>query len=179
MVAKLPFRPDRYFDRVSSIDVTRDVIDEGIEVVLLDVDNTLRSRADGMVPPDVLHWLVLLKEAGIQPCLLSNNWHGNVYDLGNELDIPVIAKACKPFPFAFVRAMYQMGSNAKTTLMVGDQLSTDIWGAHLVGIRAYLVMPLAKVDLKHTRYVRRAEQVFVSGMTVECGKGKTKMPQAD
>ena len=52
-------KPDRYFSRISAIDVTRDLVNEDINAVLLDVDNTLLSRADHTVPSDVLLWLKL------------------------------------------------------------------------------------------------------------------------
>ena len=46
--------------------------------------------------------------------------------------------------------------------MIGDQLTTDILGAHLVGMRAYLVCPLVEVDLKHTLLLRNFERIFIA-----------------
>lgn len=161
------FEPDRYFDRLSSVDIDRDVVDLGCKLVLLDIDNTLRSRADGHVPFDVSAWLRVAKSKGVKLCLLSNNWHANVYDFSRTLDIPIVAKACKPLPFAYLRALSLFCISSEEALMVGDQLSTDVWGAHLMGIRAYLVQPLATVDLRHTRYVRKLESCFLSGVALE------------
>lgn len=161
------FEPDRYFDRLSSVDIDRDVVGLGFKLVLLDIDNTLRSRADGLVPFDVSAWLQVAKSKGVKLCLLSNNWHANVYDFARALDIPIVAKACKPLPFAYLRALSLFGISSEEALMVGDQLSTDVWGAHLMGIRAYLVQPLATVDLRHTRYVRKLESCFLSGVALE------------
>lgn len=45
--------------------------------------------------------------------------------------------------------------------MVGDQLFTDVVGAHLIGMPAYLVAPLVDVDLKHTQLVRKVEGLFL------------------
>lgn len=172
------FEPDRYFDRLSSVDVERDVLDLGFKVALLDIDNTLRSRADGLVPSDVSAWLQIAKSKGVKLCLLSNNWHADVYDFARSLDVPVIAKACKPLPFAYVRALRRFNVSAEEALMVGDQLSTDVWGAHLMGMRAYLVQPLAMVDLRHTRYVRKLESGFLSGVALETSATKNASDQS-
>ena len=40
--------------------------------------------------------------------------------------------------------MKVMGTTEKTTLFVGDQLFTDIWGANNAGLRSILVKPIAK-----------------------------------
>ena len=71
-------QPDRYFSRISHIDVAHDLRERGLDTVLLDIDNTLRSRADGRVPADAQAWLDRCAEAGIRVCLFSNNWHENV-----------------------------------------------------------------------------------------------------
>ncbi len=161
------FKPTRYFDRVSSIDPIYDLKDKGYSVVFLDIDNTLRSRADGLIPPDVLRWLESLKENGIHACLLSNNWHANVFELAHELDLPILAKALKPLPFSFLRACKLMNCKVKDAVMIGDQLSTDVWGANAIGMASYLVLPLAKEDLKHTVIIRKAERVILGSFPIE------------
>lgn len=47
-------------------------------------------------------------------------------------------------------------------LMVGDQLVTDILGAHWYGIAAYLVAPLAPCDPPYTALMRRFEAGVVA-----------------
>lgn len=161
------FEPDRYFDRLSSVDIDKDVLECGFRFVMLDVDNTIRSRADGLVPWDVSAWLQRAASKGIKLCLVSNNWHEDVFDFARSLDLPIVAKACKPLPFAYLRALRRYGFGPEESVMVGDQLSTDVWGAHVVGVRAYLVQPLVGVDLKHTKYVRKVERRFLGGVALE------------
>ena len=59
-------------------------------------------------------------------------------------------------------ARNKIGGTRKSTLMIGDQLSTDVLGAHLAGMKAYLVCPLVEEDLKHTMFVRSIERAFIS-----------------
>lgn len=156
------YSPDRYFSRVSAIDIKRDIVNAGFLAVLLDVDNTLRSRADHLVPSDVTLWLGKLKAAGVSACMLSNNFHDSVFELAEELDLPIVAKAMKPLPQGFIAACKKLRVSRHDTLMIGDQLTTDILGAHLVGMRTYLVCPLVEVDLKHTLLLRNFERIFIA-----------------
>lgn len=154
--------PDAFFSRVSQIDVHKDLLERGLDTVLLDIDNTLRSRADGEVPADARKWLARCKEAGVGVCLLSNNWHGNVFDLATELDLPIVAKAMKPLPTGYLVALRDMHARARSTVVVGDQVLTDIVGAKALGLRTYLVAPLADVDLPHMAILRHVERALVA-----------------
>jgi HAD superfamily phosphatase (TIGR01668 family) len=153
-------KPDAWFSRISEIDVERDLCARGLRTVLLDIDNTLRSRADGEVPADARAWLARCRQADVRVCLLSNNWHANVFGLATELDLPIIAKALKPLPGGYIVALHTMDARARETVVVGDQLFTDIVGARVLGLRAYLIAPLAEVDLPHMVLLRHVERAI-------------------
>ena len=55
----------------------------------------------------------------------------------------------------------KIGGKRKNTLMIGDQLITDVLGAHFLGMPAYLVCPLVEADLKHTLLLRNLERVVM------------------
>ena len=97
-------QPERYFSRISHINIERDLLACGFRYVLLDIDNTILSRATHDVPRDVGLWLAQARDAGVQFCLVSNNWHKNVHELANRLSMPIIAKAMKPLPVALFAA---------------------------------------------------------------------------
>lgn len=161
------FEPDRLFSRITAIDIRRDLLDVGLDVVLLDIDNTVRSRETGAIPRDVGLWMAKARDAGVSFCLLSNNWHRDVYGFAAELELPIVAKACKPLPFAYVRALHKIGAKRSRAVAVGDQLFTDVVGAHIAGVRAYMVMPLAEADLKHTLMLRSIERGLIGSMEPE------------
>lgn len=162
-------QPERYFSRISHINIKRDLLDCGFRFVLLDIDNTILSRATHDVPRDVGLWLAQARDAGVQFCLVSNNWHENVHQLANRLSMPIVAKAMKPIPAALFVAMHKLGAKRAETVMVGDQLSTDVLAAHNAGISAYLLAPLVEQDLKHTRYVRMVERAILGDALPEGG----------
>lgn len=153
--------PDRYFSRIVHIDIARDILQKGFTHVLLDVDNTILTRDDHRVPLDVLQWLDRLKHAGVDICLLSNNFHEGVRHLAERLELPIVAKAIKPLPHGFLIARNKIGGKRKDTLMIGDQLITDVLGAHFLAMTAYMVCPLVEEDLKHTLLLRNVERIFM------------------
>ena len=158
----MPFlKPDRYFSRISRIDIERDLVDRGFKSVLMDVDNTILTRDTHEVPRDVAQWLARAREAGLAFCLLSNNWHADVYRFAGELELPIVAKALKPLPPAFLAARRKIGGAAADTVVVGDQLATDVLGAHLTGMKAYMLQPLVEQDLPHTLLLRNVERAIL------------------
>ena len=99
--------------------------------VLLDLDNTLRRRDNDEVPLEVRAWLTHVQQKGIKPCILSNNFHENVFAVARELDIPIVAKAMKPLSSGFKRALALVEGSVEDSVMVGDQLFTDVRWARI------------------------------------------------
>lgn len=153
--------PERYFSRISMIDIQKDIVDAGFSHVLLDIDNTILTRDTHEVPRDVSFWLSKARGAGLAFCLVSNNWHESVYELAGRLDLPIVAKAVKPLPPAFLLALKKIGAKRKDTVVIGDQLVTDVLGAHFLGMTAYMLQPLVEQDLKHTLLLRNVERAFM------------------
>lgn len=159
--------PDRYFSRISQVDINRDLLDVGYRNVLLDVDNTILTRDTHEVPRDVGFWLAKARDAGITFCLVSNNWHEGVYQLADRLDLPIVAKAIKPLPPAFLMARKKIGAQRANTVVIGDQLVTDVLGAHFTGMKAYLLAPLVEQDLPHTLLLRNFERLVMGNKQPE------------
>ncbi len=153
--------PDRYFARVTRISVREDLVEAGFTHALIDMDNTLLSRETHDVPRDVKQWLGQVRAAGVQVCLLSNNWHQTPYRIAGELDLPVVAKACKPLPHSFIVARGKVGARSASTVVIGDQIATDVVGAHMLGMKAYLVCPLAEKDVMSTALMRDFERMVL------------------
>ena len=75
------------------------------------------------------------------------------------------AKARKPLPHGYWRAVKQMGAKPSATLMIGDQLLTDIMGAGLAGLDSVLLKPISLAQEFRWTYVnRRIEKLFIKGV---------------
>lgn len=154
--------PDLYLRSVREIDF--DVLRErGVDTLLLDLDNTLLPRDSQAIPTDIVEWSESAKAAGLTVCLVSNNWHERVHMVARELGFSLVAKAVKPLPFAFLRALKLVSSTRRRSAIVGDQLFTDVLGGKLLGIMTIMVLPLSASDLPHTLLLRRVERVLLAG----------------
>ncbi|PKQ20357.1 MAG: YqeG family HAD IIIA-type phosphatase [Actinobacteria bacterium HGW-Actinobacteria-6] len=154
--------PDRYLTDVHAIDLDALAAD-GIEALLLDIDNTILPRDTNSVPPELIEWVVGLSQRGFKVCLVSNNWHERVRIVATELGLDLVAKAIKPLPFAFWLATRKLGVRARRCAVIGDQLFTDVLGGKIVGAMTIMVLPLSETDLPHTLLLRRLEARIMRG----------------
>lgn len=134
------FYPDEYL--ASTYEVPFDELyQEGYRGVIFDIDNTLvphGAPADERAKKLFAH----LKELGFECCLLSNNQKPRVEMFNRDVNVYYIYNAHKPSVQNYQKAMELMGTHLNTTLFVGDQLFTDVWGAKRTGIRNILVQPI-------------------------------------
>ncbi|MCL2680390.1 MAG: YqeG family HAD IIIA-type phosphatase, partial [Coriobacteriia bacterium] len=95
--------PKYYLDSVLDIDPAW-LQKVGRTCVLIDLDNTLLPRDTSTFSSEVREWVQSLYDAGLDVCLLSNNWHQRVFTAADELNMRLVSKAIKPLPFAFLLA---------------------------------------------------------------------------
>lgn len=130
----------------------------GVSGIILDVDNTLEPYEHPLPGEHVVAWLDALKKVGISAAIVSNNKGKRINLFNKDLGLPVYFKAGKPSKKNVLNAMADMGTNAENTILMGDQVFTDVWAAHNAGMRAILVPPIAdKRDLL-TRFKRLLEK---------------------
>lgn len=153
--------PDYYYRGVHDIDLEA-LRERGIDTLLVDLDNTLLPRDTSEVPEALRTWASDAASAGFRVCLVSNNWHERVHGVAEELDVELVAKALKPLPFAFLRALRLVGSVRSRAAVVGDQMFTDVLGGRWLGMVTVLVTPLSESDLPHTLMLRRIERMLLA-----------------
>ena len=73
------------------------------------------------------------------------------------LGIPAYFKAKKPWRRNLLRAMADMGVSPEQTVLMGDQIFTDILGANLCGMRSVLLDPLSPDPSATVRFKRSLE----------------------
>ena len=159
--------PDYRFSSVTGI-TPEWLQKKGYDSLLLDIDNTLLPRNSSVVPEKYIVWLKNLQKQGIVLVLSSNNGGKRIRQIKaqlqeNALDIPVLTWAGKPIPLAYRRACRVLYETApeKTSiqvLAVGDQLFTDVLGAHLCNLPAAWLQPLSQNDFITTKLLRVFEK---------------------
>ncbi len=157
----------RYVSAVEFIEPAS-LVEAGITLVLIDRDNTCVPRDTKRPPAVVLAWLDDLRAAGIKVCLVSNNFHTDqVRASAAELGCDAVDHAMKPAPFALERAMRLMGEPPERTVMIGDQVFTDVVAGNLAGTRTILVRPQCRRDLWYTYIFRVFEHIALRGKRFE------------
>lgn len=150
------FYPDYDIDSAYDIDYEK-LYGQGYRGVIFDVDNTLVPHG---APADerAIELFRRLREIGYQAVLLSNNKEPRVKSFNDQVKAKYIYKAGKPGRGGYEKAMEMMGTDVGTTIFVGDQLFTDVWGAKKLGIRTYLVKPInpkEEIQIVLKRYMEK------------------------
>lgn len=134
------FYPDEWVDSAYGIRY-EELYEKGIRGIIFDIDNTLVPHG---APADAraLALFERFHQMGMRTCLLSNNKEPRVKPFAVQVDSPYIYKGGKPKVKGYERAMELMGTDRRTTVFVGDQIFTDVYGANRAGIRTYLTKPI-------------------------------------
>lgn len=155
------FFPDEYLASTYVIPFEK-LYQKGYRGVIFDIDNTLVSHgepADNRAKELFSH----LKEIGFATCLISNNQEPRVKMFNEEIQTSYIFDAHKPMTKNYIRAMEIMGTDKNSTLFVGDQLFTDVWGAKRAGIYNILVKPIhpkEEIQIVFKRYLEKVVLYF-------------------
>jgi hypothetical protein len=139
------FLPDYQVNSIYELDPD-DFRSRGIKGVITDLDNTLVGAKDKLATPELVRWLKRLQTAGFGVVIVSNNRRARVSSFAEPLNIPYIYSARKPTARAFRRALAILGLKPSETLMIGDQMLTDVFGANRMGMLTLLVQPIAPKD---------------------------------
>ena len=154
---KFTFVPDYRFNTFS--EATADFLSSiGIKGIILDIDNTLEPYENAIPGDHVLSWFDSLEKHGIKAAFVSNNNKARVELFNKELKFPAYYKAKKPFTKNLYRAMSDMGTDVTNTILMGDQVFTDVWAAHNAKIRAILVPPIKDKTDVFTKFKRLLEK---------------------
>lgn len=153
------FYPDHYLDSAYEIDY-EGLYRQGYRGVIFDIDNTLVPHG---APADrrSIGLFGRLHELGYGTVLLSNNKEPRVKTFNDQVHSRYIYKAGKPSVRNYYKAMELMGTRPETTMFVGDQLFTDVWGAKKAGIRTWLVKPIHPKEEIQIVLKRRLEWIVL------------------
>lgn len=150
------FFPDRYVASAYVIDYEK-LYEQGFRGLIFDIDNTLVPHG---APADerAVKLFSRLKGIGYRCCLLSNNQEPRVKMFNEKIRVDYVYNAHKPSTKNYKKAMEIMGTDTDSTLFVGDQLFTDVWGAKRAGISNILVKPIhpkEEIQIVIKRYLER------------------------
>jgi hypothetical protein len=133
--------PDEYVRSAYLVNY-RKLYREGIRGIIYDIDNTL-VLPDAHADNRTRRLFRYLHRIGLKAVLVSNNKEPRVKSFSEETGgTPYVYRAWKPLLKGYREAMELMGTDETNTVVIGDQLFTDIAGASMAGIRTILVKPM-------------------------------------
>ena len=155
------FLPNQHVKSILDIH-PKDLQEKGIKGIITDLDNTLVEWDRPNATPRVINWFEEMKKNQIKVTIVSNNNEKRVKSFSDPLDIAFIFRAKKPLSLAFHRAAKQMNIKKEETVVIGDQLLTDVLGGNRGGFHTILVVPVAQTDGIATKFNRMVERKILN-----------------
>ena len=166
------FYPDDY---VASTYVIKfeELYQKGYKGLIFDIDNTLVPHG---FPADerAIQLFERLRRIGFDTCLISNNQEPRVRPFAEQVNSKYVFDAHKPSTKNYKKAMQLMKTDEKTTIFIGDQLFTDVWGAKRTGIKSILVRPIHPKEEIQIVLKRYLERIVLHFYRKEKEKGKER-----
>jgi len=166
--------PDYYYESVFMIPY-KALWEKNIRGLIFDLDNTLTPFHEKLPPAKIVALMKRLEKMGFQVCLLTNNTPNRLKQFNEGMKLKGIANGLKPFTRGIKKAMKLMGTNRSETVIIGDQLLSDVWGGKNAGICTILVKPITEKDFFFVRFKRHIERFMLRNYFKTLDKAN-KMP---
>ncbi|MDF2630892.1 MAG: hypothetical protein K0R39_4723 [Symbiobacteriaceae bacterium] len=150
-------RPSQYHKSIFDIDLDK-LQAQGYRAIMLDLDNTLVKWNHPDPTPGLQEWLQRVGARGLSACIVSNNSGPRVSEFAAKVGIPFISNAAKPRRKGFREAMRRFGVTPQQTVVIGDQIFTDVLGGNRSGAHTILVVPIDPREFFLTQIVRKVER---------------------
>ena len=157
------FAPQARYPGLDAIDWPA-LYGRGYRLVLLDIDNTLMTHGRRDSNERARAMLRRIEAAGLVAVLLSNARPPRAAAVAASLGVPAIGGAGKPGTRGILRASRDFAVPLEATVVVGDQLFTDMWAARRAGCRAILVDPIDPDEPWYIRLKRVGERLLMRAL---------------
>ena len=133
--------PDRLFENIGTISPSY-LRENGIKVLILDIDNTLVTYGEAEPTARVIEWTERMKNEGFSLAVASNNKPERVARFCEPLGLFFVAKSRKPSRRCVTVCCRHFAVTPDKCAVIGDQIFTDVLCARRAGAHAILVTPL-------------------------------------
>ena len=134
-------KPDIYQKNIFNISYSK-LKKQNVKLLLFDLDNTIIPFYEKIVPLKTKKLFDSLKE-DFKIMVISNSRKKRVSYIASQLGVPYISFSKKPFPHSYNKAIKINGLKKEETIIIGDQMFTDILAGKRVSIKTALVEPLS------------------------------------
>ena len=154
------FYPDYKLKNIDEIDFNI-FAEKNIKFALLDIDNTLVSYTSPLADDVARNFLSKLTENGIRYVFVSNNHRDRVEKFASEFNAFYVNDSGKPLLFGIKRAMRHLGAKKENTVLIGDQVFTDVYGGNRAGLLTIMVEPIEAKETPFFGVKRKLEKIVL------------------
>ena len=152
--------PDKYFDTIYDIDLL-ELYSSGYRNLLLDIDNTIMPWNSDEISNSIVQWVKYAHEIGFSIYLFSNSHKkSRILRIAASLGVQAIPCRGKPLLSAFKKAIEYIKGMPENTVMIGDQIFTDILGGNRLNLYTILIKPISDKEFIGTKINRWLERVI-------------------
>ncbi len=136
-----------------------DLENQGIKVIMFDLDSTIMISKSGCYRPETEEWLKEVNEKFTVAVISNNKSEEYIEKVQKISNFTVIGHASKPNPKKMKQYLDSLGVTPQEAVMVGDRPLTDIVAGKLLGCKTILVDSInAENENIPTRLVRWLER---------------------
>lgn len=158
--------PDLYVKGITKIPC-KQFLDWGVKGLIVDFDNTVTEWNGTVVSAEVKGWIREVRGLGVKICLTSNNRGHHIETAAVELGVGAVTGAGKPRRGGLRRALTILKTAPPETVVIGDQIFTDVLAGHRMGMKVILVEPLSRREFFGTRLVRIGERLLLKKLALK------------
>ena len=132
----------------------------GYRLVLLDIDNTLVPHGTAKPDERAFETVSRIRSAGLECMVVSNARSARSKRFSDQLGVDSLPYAGKPSPRGVLSACKSKGIPPAQTVLIGDQLFTDIPAARRAGAGSIRVEPISRREPPHVVLKRIIERLL-------------------
>ena len=133
----------------------------GKDTLIFDIDNTLVPYWIKTPTDELKAYFNSLRENGIKIAVLSNSKEIRSKTFCEEMEIPYYYRAKKPGTEGMKKPLEKINSKAENSVIVGDQIFTDVWCGNKCGEYSVLVKQVSPKDELITAPKRPFEKIVL------------------
>lgn len=147
------FIPDYYFNSILEIPY-QSLKEQGVSTLFFDLDNTIIGYDENELTPSQIDFFKELSKS-FKVLIISNSGYKRVSTALSKTTLPFIHHAFKPFKRGFRKAIKKIDSKKDEIVVIGDQLLTDIYGSHRIGLKNSLVKSVKRTSDRFVTKINR------------------------
>mgnify|MGYP001104650862 CR=1 FL=1 len=152
--------PDYYYGSIFEIPYEA-LKEQGVSTLFFDLDNTIIGYDEDHLSEEQIMFLTKL-EADFKLVVLSNSGYKRVSKALSKTDFKYVYHSKKPLKFGFKKALKLSDVKAEKVMVIGDQIMTDVLGAHRTKLKVLLIKSVKrKSERKITQFNRKIESFIL------------------